>query len=632
MLLDILNKFWGYNSFRTQQEFIINSIINGHDTLVVLPTGGGKSICYQIPAIAATGTAIVISPLVALMKDQVYQLSLRGIPAAYLSATQSINENEVTLQKALDGEYKLLYIAPERLLSEKFMSLLSMIPISFIAVDEAHCISQWGHDFRPAYRKIYQVFEYIKRVPIMALTASAIPSVKQDIIKQLQLKNPATFEESIIRHNLFYEVVWPQSKYAYLNDWNKAPSYSSIIYCNSRKRTEELALMLRRNGMDAQAYHAGMHKVLRHKIQEEWITKNNQTICATAAFGMGIDKPNVRLVLHMDLPTFLESYYQEAGRAGRDGAWSRSTILVQKKDVEYLKESIDIQFPPIEFVKMIYGKVMNFVGVTIGEGFEELLPFNIMHMIQQFQLPLRPTIAAIKFLQKDGYWQWNETEQIRTKIQIIIDQYSIKHLEKMHPKLHKVIITLLRMYGSIFTFPTYVDEFNVAKVMNINKLDLDVLLQQMHEMGIIYYSPATNDGTLFLLNDRLPPNYVNINIRLYQELKQHYVYRIEQLMAYINNQKECRNVLLAQYFGESDVKNCNNCDNCKRKQTVPQKSIAQFIKMFHALTSNMTLITFNHLENIMSDYNRGEIIEYLRIMIDEGIIEWDITNNHIKKL
>lgn len=622
MLAEILHKFWGYSSFRSEQQAIIQSLIDGKDTLAVLPTGGGKSLCYQLPAVAAEGTAIVIAPLIALMKDQVQQLIARGIPAAYLSTTQSHAQNDAIIEQALSGEFKLLYIAPERLMSQRFLEDLGQMRISFLAVDEAHCISQWGHDFRPSYRVIHQVFQNIQRVPIIALTASATVQVQQDILSQLQLRTPQIFASSIVRPNLSYQVQQVESKWTALEEWLGDNEESSIVYCNSRKQCEVLANHLKQLGLDVQVYHAGLHKQIRDKVQEEWTRKNNQIICATSAFGMGIDKPNVRKVIHWDMPSNLAAYYQEAGRAGRDGAQAQCVLLHQHQDIGYFQTVANKQFPSKEFIKDIYQKVMNFLGVTLGEGLEQLYPFSIVQLIQQYNLPSMETLAAVKLLQKCGFWQWNESEPIKSKILFTTDQFSLQQLQVMQPKLAQVTQVILRMYGGVFYFPSWVNEFDIAKKLGIPKLDLDKLLWQLHKMGFIYYTPASGGGTLMLLSQRLPPQYVQLNDALLLQLKKAYFDNIQQVIDYVLLEKGCRNVFLAQHFGEKNVQDCGVCDHCLQKNVV-KISYQDFWKQLKILLGSITSCSFKHIENNFGTKQSRQIIEYLRMLNEEGRIVWN---------
>jgi len=628
MLQELLKQYWNYDAFRPQQLEIIQSLLAGRDTLAVLPTGGGKSLCYQVPALAAEGTAIVISPLIALMKDQVQQLQHRGIPAAYLSSSRTAADNNDLMDMVLDGTCKLLYIAPERLLSERFLEQLSAVRISFLAVDEAHCISQWGHDFRPAYRRIVDIFRYVRRAPVIALTASATDPVKADILQQLGLKDAAVFVRSVIRDNLAYGVLHPQSRPEALITLLKERPGSSIVYCNSRKKTEETSLLLQRHGLDAQAYHAGMPKALRDKVQEIWTGSNSQVICATSAFGMGIDKPDVRTVIHMDIPASLEAYYQEAGRAGRDGQPASCVLLADENGMKQLYRQAAQSFPGIPFIRSVYEKVLIYLGIATGDGYQETCAFDAVKFIQQYQLPMYETIAAIRFLQREGYWQWNETETLSGRLMFTTDEYSVRQLQTINTKLYETAIAVLRLYGGVFSYPVPVDEFRIAKMMGINKLELDKYLQQLFAMGFIDYQPYNTDGALYLLQERLPLAYLKLNTRLYQQLETGYYDKLRQMEHYTTEQEQCRSLLLARYFSEPATIPCGICDNCQARNAA-KISLSGFLEALQQQYTLPATTTLRELQNNFRTLPEGKIIEYLRFLNDEGRIEWNAGTGSI---
>lgn len=621
MLQELLRQYWQYETFRPQQLEIIENLMAGRDTLAVLPTGGGKSICYQLPAIAAAGTAIVISPLIALMKDQVQQLRKRGIQAAFLASSQTTSDNNELLEAAVAGEYKLLYIAPERLLSEHFLERLAALQISFLAVDEAHCISQWGHDFRPAYRHIADIFRVMRRVPVIALTASATDEVKTDIRQQLGMKAPGIFLQSVARPNLIYEVQQPQSKLEALTLSLQERPGSGIVYCSSRKKTEDTALLLKRSGLNAQAYHAGMPKLLRDKVQETWTLHTHQVMCATSAFGMGIDKPDVRTVIHLDIPASLEAYYQEAGRAGRDGAPATCILLADDNGINQLYRQAAQNFPDIPYIQSVYEKVLIYLGITTGEGYQEMYAFDAVKFMQQYKLPVYETVSAIRFLQREGYWQWNETEALSARLMFTTNEYSIQQLQHIQRKLYDTAIAVLRLYGGVFTYPTPVDEFRIAKMMGINKLELDTYLQQLQTMGFISYQPYTADGTLFLLQERLPLPYLKLNIALYRQLETRYYEKLDRIVHYVRETKTCRSQLLANYFNEVTTSPCGICDNC-REQNATVLPLSAFWKQLQQQYPSPAITTFTELQNYFRSLPDGKIIEYLRFLNDEGKIAW----------
>lgn len=626
----LLKTYWGFDAFRPVQEEIVQAVIAGKDTLAILPTGGGKSMCYQLPALHFSGITLVISPLVALMEDQVQQLASRNIPATYIHSGLSIQQIDDILFDANQGYYKLLYIAPERLNSELFLDVLSVLNVSLIAIDEAHCISQWGHDFRPAYRNIAKIRKIKPKVPIIALTASAIVSVQEDIVRQLQMQEPAIFKQSVTRSNLIYNVLYSENKQTQVLELLGEKRQSGIVYCKTRKRCEETALYLRRNLLDASAYHAGMLKPLRDYVQQKWTESNEGVVCATTAFGMGIDKSNVRIVTHIDSSENLESYYQEAGRAGRDGAPAQAVLLYNFNDIKRLDESLALKFPPVEFIKKVYQAVHNYLQIAVGDGLELIYDFDVIDLAKKFKLDLMPTMNAMKILQREGYWQWNETDQTKTIILFTTDRTSLEYLEKIRPKLAEVTTTLLRLYGSIFHFPTTVDEFMVAKKLGYDKSILEQYLYALQEMEILTYKPSIRGGTLFLMQQRLPPNYVRINIKLYEFLKQEHEFRTHYMKGYLENTKTCRSVFIAKYFGEKQVDNCGKCDVCVANNSDQSIDLSEFRKKIPFDTQNRT--NFESIIATFETVKQEQIIAYLRILVDEGWMRWDIRNNEIIKI
>jgi len=629
-LNELLKKYWGFDEFRPVQKEIVQAVIDGKDTLAILPTGGGKSLCYQLPALYFPGITLVISPLVALMEDQVHQLLSRGISATYIHSGLSAQQIDDILYDANQGNYKLLYVAPERLNSELFLDVLSVMDVSLIAIDEAHCISQWGHDFRPAYRNIASVRSIKPKVPIVALTASAIVSVQEDIVRQLALKTPMIFKQSVTRDNLIYSVVYAENKPTVLLETLGNQSQSGIVYCRTRKRCEETALFLRRNLMEASAYHAGMLKPLRDYVQQKWTESNDAIVCATTAFGMGIDKSNVRIVAHVDSSENLESYYQEAGRAGRDGETAHAVLLYNFNDIKRLDESLAIKFPPIEFIKKLYQSVHDYLQIAVGDGLEQIYDFDVLDFVGKFKLELLPAINAMKMLQREGYWQWNESDQTKTIVQFTTDRATLEYLQKIRPKLADVTTTLLRLYGSIFHFPTPIDEFLVAKKLGYDKSILDQHLLALQEMEIITYKPSIRGGTLFLLQQRLPPNYVRVNIKLYEFLKAEHEFRTKYMKDYLENTSTCRSVFIAKYFGEKQVNNCEKCDICVSKQGEKNIDLNTFRLQLPFNTSMCCRL--EDINKAFETLKQEQIIAYLRILVDEGWVRWEVAKNEITKL
>lgn len=617
MIKDLLRQYWHYDTFRPMQEDIINAVLNKEDVLVMLPTGGGKSLCFQLPALAMEGLCIVVSPLISLMQDQVNHLQEKGLSAAAVYTGMSEREMNGILHKAVSGELKFLYISPERIHSENFLAYLPDINCNLIAVDEAHCISQWGHDFRPAYRQIHFLKEYFPEAPVIALTASATGKVQNDIIQQLQLKQPKAFRQTVVRPNLFYQVEYCEAKPTAMVKLFKENEGSAIVYVRSRKRSVEAALDLKLQGLDAMPYHAGMKRLEREYSQRQWMQSHHKIICATTAFGMGIDKPDVRLVVHYDVPATMEEYYQEAGRAGRDGLNANAMLFYNHHEIERLRQSVQINFPLPEFLKAIYQYVGDYLQMPIGSGFEQLFEFDVMEFIRRFNLEILPTISAIKLLEREGFWQWNEDSFTRSSVRFTTNRKTLQYLEEYEPVLFQLSTVLLRTYGSIYHFTTIVDEYHIAKLMTLDKEEITEMLHKLNSLQILEYSPALRGGTLLWQQDRIHQDYVQLDTELINTLRDAYQERVDAMLFYVLNNGTCRNILLAKYFGEDLKEVCGGCDVCKRKNELPvSKNLKEEIL---ALIKNEKEISVDKIISAYSETDKAEIVEYIRRLNDEGL-------------
>ncbi len=583
-LKDLLQRYWNHSSFRPMQEEIIMSVMEGKDTLALLPTGAGKSVCYQLPALALDGFTLVISPLVALMQDQVMQLSAKDIPAAYIHSGMRQGQVEKVLARAAANECKLLYVSPERLLTPLFQNYIPYFNINMIAVDEAHCTSQWGHDFRPAYSKIGDFRRFFPGKPLLAVTASANDKVRQDILELLQMKNAAFFRGTVVRENLFYEVYYAEDKPKRVTDLFQANRSSSILYCRSRKRCAEADLLLKQKRLDSGVYHAGLQKEERDAMQKRWTDSHSAIMCATTAFGMGIDKPDVRCVVHYDVPESIEAYDQETGRAGRDGNRARAVMWYNGNDVSRLRESVDLQYPPEPYLRKVYQWVGDYLKIAVGSGLEEFRAFDALLFIHNFKLETLRALSAIRLLDREGLWLWNENANIYTTVQFTTDRATLNYLEQTEPPLFYIASSLLRLYGSIFYHPTTVKEFEVSRILRIEKPQLDKGLNRLASLGIIDYQPAESGGTLYWLRERLADQHLFLDMRRIERLRQAQRERIEHMIAYFEDQDTCRNILLAQYFGEQTGTVCGGCDCCVRnnkngyKPAGLKKQLLQLIK------------------------------------------------------
>ena len=431
--VEILREYWGHDSFRPMQEEIIRSVLDGRDTLAILPTGGGKSVCFQVPALAMEGVCIVITPLIALMQDQLQQLSKKGIPAAALYAGMGYLEIRSTLKRAIAGEIRFLYVSPERLGTGSFREALPHLPLNLIAVDEAHCLSQWGYDFRPAYLDIYTIRERQKKVPILALTASATGEVQADICRKLKLTDPVTFRQSFERPNLSYSVIRTASRFSKLTEILKKVPGSGIVYCKTRRQTVEIARQLEREGMSAGCYHAGLDRETRRSRQQQWIDGQMRVMACTNAFGMGIDKPDVRIVVHLAPPDCLENYYQEAGRAGRDGNRSYAVLLFQEGDIQALERLPETRYPPMSFIRTVYQSLANYLQLPSGIGEDQSFPLDLQDLCQRFKLPLTETIHALQAMQQAGIVDFQEQMFKPPVVQCLFEREALFRFEEANP-------------------------------------------------------------------------------------------------------------------------------------------------------------------------------------------------------
>jgi ATP-dependent DNA helicase RecQ len=560
---EILNQYWGYDNFRPLQEDIINAVLEGHDTLALLPTGGGKSICFQVPAMAKKGLCLVVSPLIALMKDQVESLNKKGIPALAIYSGMSFPEIKKTLQNAAFGNYKFLYVSPERLETNFFLDMLPAININLLAVDEAHCISQWGYDFRPPYLRIAAIREMLPDVPVLALTASATRVVQDDICDKLQFgKTYQRFQQSFKRPNLSYSVFNVPSKQNKLLEILKNVPGTAIVYCKSRKHTREVADLLKLNGIQADFYHAGLSNDERNAKQENWISNKTRVIVSTNAFGMGIDKSDVRVVVHYDVPDGLENYYQEAGRAGRDGKRAYAVLLFNYTDIKNLEEQAAIRFPEVEKIKQVYLAVMNHLQIPAGFGEGISYDFDMAAFASAFKLNILTATYAIKALEQEDIISFNEVFFKPSTVVFTTNREELTDFEKQYPALDPLIKGLLRSYEGIFDFPAIVYEGKLAKFIESDLTSLKTDLKKLDDYGIISYSAQKEKPQITLLQNRMYNDNYQVNTADYLKRKQSFEERVNAMVMYINKSTGCRSQLIAHYFTAAKINACGICDNC----------------------------------------------------------------------
>ena len=559
---EILQQYWGYSSFRGEQEKIIQSVLDGKDTLALLPTGGGKSICFQIPALMQQGLCLVISPLIALMKDQVENLQRRNIPALALYSGMSFFDVKIALQHAVDGHYKFLYLSPERLETNLFKDFLPSLNINFIAVDEAHCISQWGYDFRPPYLRIANLREHLPDTSIIALTASATPLVQEDIVKNLQFKNAVIFRQSFEKSNLSYSVFKVDSKIQKAIEVLNNVSGSSIIYCSNRKETKKVAQLLQLQNISADFYHAGLTPDERSNKQTLWIQNKIRVIVCTNAFGMGIDKSDVRTVIHYSLPDSLENYYQEAGRAGRDGKRAYAVLLYQPVDENVLNNLPEEKFPSFEVIKKVYQSVADYLQIPVGAGEGNYYDFNFLEFCKNFKLDVHVVINVLKMLEQEGHLSFTENIFLPSQVQFLTDKNTLNNIENSHPHLDAVMKTLLRTYEGIYENKVSINEKLLAKIAKLPYEKIYADLQSLHSYGIIEYLPQKETPQIYFILNRASTQYLAFNHESYLERKKLYSQRVEVMVAYLHLQQPCRSQYISNYFGDNEVKPCGVCDNC----------------------------------------------------------------------
>ena len=613
----ILKQYWGYDNFRPLQEDIIKSALAGKDTLALLPTGGGKSVCYQVPALMNDGFCLVVSPLIALMQDQVSRLKQMDIPAASLYSGMPYTEVKRTLDNAMHDKYKLLYVSPERLQTRLFQDYVTEFDISLIAVDEAHCVSQWGHDFRPNYLKIADLRPVFPKTPILALTASATTDVRLDIIKQLRLKEPAVFKQSFARENIFYEIRYSENKHSdMLQNTN---DNCCIIYCRSRKQTEAIGKYLNQHDIPAAVYHAGMAKEKREEAQELWMNDRAHVMAATTAFGMGIDKPDVRTVLHYDAPEHLEAYYQEAGRAGRDGKPSYALELYNSADIKRLQESLAIQFPPEVYLRQVYQAVADYLQIPIGGQPDHYFSFDLYDFCKKFALLPVHAIHALKLLEQEGLWTMSEAVYNPATIQFVADRYTLDSLGRVNAKLHYVSVGLLRMYNTIFHFPTPVREAAIAKQLKMTLAEVIQNIEKLHKMEVLEYNRPGTGPQMFFHHYRVDSRHLIIDLNRIHILRKRHEARTKAMVAFLENRTECRERLLLSYFGERPQDDCGHCDVCRNKQksTVSSRELKTALLM---LIQDKRKVNIHEIISAYTDARRDEVIRVLRMMVDEGVV------------
>jgi ATP-dependent DNA helicase RecQ len=621
--LEILKLYWKHESFRSLQEDIINSVVEEQDTFALMPTGGGKSICFQIPALMKDGLCLVISPLVALMKDQVQNLQNKGIKA--IALTGGIHENEIIelLDNCQYGNYKFLYLSPERLQNDWILERIKNLPINLIAIDEAHCISQWGNDFRPAYLKINQLKEYFPKVPYLALTATATERVQKDIIEKLELKDCKVFTKSFARENLAYMVFVVEDKLFLVEQILRKNPQSSIIYVTNRKSCIDVSNQLEKMGFTATYYHGGLLAKDKENHMKLWMDEKVQVMVATNAFGMGIDKDNVKTVIHLHLPSNLENYYQEAGRAGRNGDKSFAVLLVNPSDLLHAESQFIFVLPDKNFLNLVYNKLCNFLRIGYGEGIEEQFNFNFNLFCLQYELPILKTYNSLQFLDNQGIITFNQEFSEKISLQFTIPSKEVIRYISLNLNDEEIMLTILRTYPGIYDMHTVFNTQLIAKKSNSSETKVLKVLEKLKEKNIIELLSKKNDTSITFNEVREDERTINRVTKSLEKINTLKIAQLKSVVAYASNTKECKNKTLLAYFGETIEKDCGICSFCISKKKSPKKNDKLPSKIIELLKSN----DFNSREIQKSTKaNEDDVIFALQTLMEDNRIILKSTN------
>lgn len=619
--VEVLKKHWGYDAFRPLQEDIVNSILSGHDTLGLMPTGGGKSITFQVPGMMLDGLTVVVTPLISLMKDQVDNLRRRRIRAVFLHAGMTLRERNIAMEHLVNGKAKFLYISPERLGSQKFMQEIRMLPVRLIVVDEAHCISQWGYDFRPSYLNIKSLRRIHPEVPVLALTATATPEVAEDICRNLEMRSPRMLRMSFVRSNLSYLVRPTETKIQEVFHILSRTSGTAIVYVRSRKRTGEIADFLTSSGIPSAAYHAGLDYELKEERQNAWQQNRIRVMVATNAFGMGIDKPDVRVVIHFDLPPSLEEYYQEAGRAGRDGLTSYAVLLTSRTDAALLRRRVSENFPDREVIRKIYERTCNFLSVSLYEGYESIHDFDLDIFCNTFHYQKRQCLAALHILGQAGYMQYIEDADRRGKAMITVTREELYHLSGISQSAEKLLSLMLRKYTGLFTDYQPISENVLASELQTDPQSIYESMLELSRAKIVSYIPPSRIPFIYLPTSREEPKYVQIGKDIYEGRHERMKRRVEAMIHYAFSNSGCRENMMLEYFGEEAGVACGRCDICRGKRPakkgLSEDAISKIMAYVKARPRGADFRIMDHDISVKTD----DLIRLLSFLCSEGYLE-----------
>ena len=625
----VLVKYWGYPSFRPMQEDIVDSVIEGHDTLALLPTGGGKSICFQVPAMAMDGVCIVVTPLISLMKDQVLHLKRINISASAIYSGMHPSEVELAYNKAVFGNLKFLYVSPERLLTDAFIEAIKKMKVCLLAIDESHCISQWGYDFRPPYLKIAEIRPYIPNTPVLALTATATPKVVEDIQYRLGFKERNVFQTSYERKNVTYNVIKVADKYGLMYRlFMKMESGSGIVYVRSRKRTKVIADWLQSAGISATFYHAGIDAKTRDERQKLWMDGRIKIIVATNAFGMGIDKPDVRVVVHMDLPDSLEAYFQEAGRAGRDLKPSEAFLLVADTDIKQLKENLQQSYPELDRIKSIYDAIGNYLQIPVGAGNEQSYPFDMNEFAKNYDFSLLEVFNSLKLMEREGFFALSEAMDTPSQLMIKASREDLYRFQVEYAEFDAIIKYLLRNYPGILSDFVKIKEEQISQKLGVDVEKVENTLKKLEKYNFLTYSQRSDKPQIQYLTERQDTRYFALSDEVYKDRKDDATQRVQAVIDFVNNDSECRSVQLLRYFGEKIKSRCGKCDVCNIRNQMNIND-EEFKNISEIILEELKkrVVPVYETPSLAKNYLEEKVLETVRWMLDNGTIEQDENGN-----
>lgn len=628
----ILKQYWGYDSFRGIQEAIITSIGDGRDTLGLMPTGGGKSITFQVPALARPGICLVITPLIALMKDQVRNLRDRGIKATAIYSGMTREEILIALENCIFGDYKFLYISPERLDTEIFRIKLKSMKVSMITVDESHCISQWGYDFRPSYLKIAEVRKLLPDIPVLALTATATPEVVKDIQTRLAFREENVFRMSFERRNLAYIVRRTENKAEELLHILNRVAGSAIVYTRNRKKTKEAALWLNQQGITATFYHAGLSNEIKDARQKSWLTGEHRVMIATNAFGMGIDKPDVRLVVHIDFPDSPEAYFQEAGRAGRDGEKAYAVLLFAQSDPTILRKRISDTFPEKDYIRKVYEDINFYYQMAMGDGLGCTYAFNIDEFCHNFKhFPIQVD-SALKILTRAGYLEYTDEQDNGSRLIFTLKRDELYRIQENNPDTEKLLRTILRSYTGVFTDYAYINEDSLASRTGLTRQQVYEILVFLTRRRILHYIPGKKTPYIIYTRERQETDRIYLSDEVYEDRKKSYVQRIEAMLSYAETNDKCRSRMLLRYFGEKNEHNCGHCDVCLQKHDsgVKRNEFNEIVRKIEELLQETPMSVTDLQEQLETTWEKEHIQQVLHFLLAEEKLK--LTDGKIHRI